>query len=51
VTAAGAEVAAALWPPGQGLSLADRLFQALGRRLAIAVRAADRTSGHRRESG
>jgi len=33
VTAADAEVAAALWVAGAGLSLADRLCIALGRRL------------------
>jgi PIN domain nuclease of toxin-antitoxin system len=41
VTVADAELAAALWEPGSGLSLADRLCLALGRRLGSPVFTAD----------
>lgn len=41
VTQADAEAAAELWQPGSGLSLADRLCIALGRRLKAEVLTAD----------
>lgn len=41
VTAADAEIAASLWRPGAGLSLADRLCLALGMRLSLTVATAD----------
>lgn len=42
VTAADAELAASLWRRGSGLSLADRLCLALGRRLDADIVTADR---------
>jgi len=45
VTIADAEYAAALWRPGSGLSLGDRLCLALGHRLAMDVLTADRAWG------
>ncbi len=45
VTADDAERAAKSWNPGQGLSLADRLCQALGDRLDVPVLTADRAWG------
>lgn len=42
VTASDAEQAAALWRPGEGLSLGDRLCLALGRRLRAEIVTADR---------
>jgi len=42
VTMADAELAARLWRPGSGLSLADRLCLALGARLGAVVLTADR---------
>lgn len=48
VTRADAEDAAALWRAGEGLSIADRLCLALGRRLQTEVVTADRAwTGHR----
>jgi ribonuclease VapC len=47
VTADDAEQAAAMWTRGSGLSLADRLCLALGRRLDVAVLTADRQWGER----
>jgi len=41
VTQADAEAAAALWQPGTGLSLADRLCIALGQRLNAEILTAD----------
>lgn len=41
VTALDAEVAASLWWPGGGLSLADRLCLALGQRLNVEILTAD----------
>ncbi len=45
VTRGDAELAAAGWHPGSTLSLADRLCQALARRLDVDVLTADRTWG------
>ena len=45
VTREDAEVAAALWRRGSGLSLADRICLATGRRLAAVVWTADRAWG------
>jgi ribonuclease VapC len=45
VTAGDAEQAAETWTRGSGLSLADRLCLALGRRLDVPVLTADRTWG------
>lgn len=42
VTIEDAEVAAGLWRRGEGLSLADRLCLALGRRLGAQIVTADR---------
>lgn len=48
VTVEDAEWAARQWAAGDGLSLADRLCLALGRRLEADVWTADRTWGRRR---
>lgn len=45
VTVDDAEQAARTWTPGSGLSLADRLCLALGRRLGTTVLTADRDWG------
>lgn len=45
VTETDAEVAAELWHPGRGLSLADRLCLALGQRFDDTVMTADRVWG------
>lgn len=45
VVAADAELAARLWRAGSGLSLADRLCLATGRRLSAVVWTADTTWG------
>lgn len=45
VTSADAEHAAAMWAPGSGLSLADRLCLSLGSRLDAVVCTADRAWG------
>ena len=45
VTQADAELAAASWHPGSKLSLADRLCQALSRRLDVPALTADRSWG------
>jgi ribonuclease VapC len=45
VTVDDAERAAALWRPGSGLSLADRLCLALAGRLGLVAVTADRTWG------
>lgn len=45
VTRVDAELAAELWKPGKGLSLADRLCIALGHRLNARVLTADRQWG------
>ena len=45
VTVADAEVAASTWSAGSGLSLADRLCLALGRRLDAEVLTADTAWG------
>lgn len=46
VTAEDAELAAALWRPGAGLSLSDRFCMAVGRRLGTTVLTADRSWGN-----
>lgn len=45
VTRQDGELAAAIWHPRSKLSLADRLCQALSRRLEVIVLTADRTWG------
>jgi ribonuclease VapC len=47
VTPADAELAAAMWSAGSGLSLADRLCLALGERLDADVLTADRAWGEK----
>lgn len=46
VTRADAEIAAAMWNRGSGLSLGDRLCLALAERLDATVLTADRAWGH-----
>jgi PIN domain nuclease of toxin-antitoxin system len=46
VTSHDAELAAAMWRPGSGLSLGDRICLALGQRLDADVLTADRAWGN-----